>query len=98
MLEHEGFVFDRYLDIFDGGPTVTAQTDQIKTIREARTEKVGEIGDGGTLRMLVATGRLKKFRACFACVKKLKKGVMIDPEAARLLEIEVGDEVDLVGR
>ena len=24
MLEHEGFVFDRYVDIFDGGPTVTA--------------------------------------------------------------------------
>ena len=41
MLEHEGFVFDRYIDIFDGGPTVTAQTDQIKTIRDARTETVG---------------------------------------------------------
>ena len=36
MLEHEGFAFDRYIDIFDGGPTVTAQTDQIRTIREAR--------------------------------------------------------------
>ena len=34
MLEHEGFVFDRYIDIFDGGPTVTAATDQIRTIRE----------------------------------------------------------------
>src|SRR3954470_9540481 len=53
MLEQEGFVFDRYIDIFDGGPTVTAQTDQIKTIRDSRTETVGEIGDGGSLRMLV---------------------------------------------
>ncbi len=34
MLEHEGFVFDRYIDIFDGGPTVTARTDDIRTIRE----------------------------------------------------------------
>ena len=40
MLEEEGFVFDRYIDIFDGGPTVTAQTDDIRTIREARTETV----------------------------------------------------------
>jgi arginine N-succinyltransferase len=99
MLEHEGFVFDRYIDIFDGGPTVTVQTDQIKTIRDARTETVGEIGDGGTLRMLVATGRLKSFRACNACVKKLpKKGIMIDCEAAALLEIDVGDEIEMVGR
>jgi arginine N-succinyltransferase len=99
MLEHEGFSFDRYIDIFDGGPTVTVQTDQIKTIREARTERVGEIGDGGSLKMLVAAGRLKSFRACFACVKKLpKKGIMIDPEAAELLEIEVGDEVEMVAR
>ena len=47
MLEQEGFVYDRYIDIFDGGPTVTARTDDIRTIREARTDTVVEIGEGG---------------------------------------------------
>ena len=99
MLEHEGFAFDRYIDIFDGGPTVTAQTDQIRTIREARTETVREIGDGGSQRMLVSAGRLKKFRACNANLKKLaKKGVMIDREAAELLEIDIGDEIEVAPR
>jgi arginine N-succinyltransferase len=99
MLEHEGFAFDRYIDIFDGGPTVTAPTDHIRTFREARSETVSEIGDGGSLKMLVAAGRLKEFRACYACVKKLpKKGVMIDAEAAELLEIEAGDEIEMVAR
>jgi len=98
MLEQEGFTFDRYIDIFDGGPTVTARTDQIRTIREARTETVTEIGEGGTTKMLVAAGRLNKFRACCASVKKLSKGIMIDPEAAELLEIEVGDQVDMASR
>ena len=37
MLENEGFVWDCYVDIFDGGPTVTARTDTIRTIREAKT-------------------------------------------------------------
>src|SRR5690349_14409772 len=46
MLEHEGFSFDRYVDIFDGGPTVTAPTDQIRTLQDARTETVAEIGEG----------------------------------------------------
>jgi arginine N-succinyltransferase len=99
MLEHEGFAFDRYIDIFDGGPTVTVPTDQIRTIREGRTEKVCEIGDGGSLKMLVAAGWLKQFRACYASVKKLpKKGVMIDREAADLLEIGAGDQIAIVAR
>jgi arginine N-succinyltransferase len=37
MLENEGFQFDCYIDIFDGGPTMLAPTDQIRTIRESRT-------------------------------------------------------------
>ena len=45
MLEEEGFVYDRYVDIFDGGPTVTVPTDRIRTVREARKETVVEIGD-----------------------------------------------------
>ena len=99
MLEQEGFAFDRYIDIFDGGPTVTAPTDQIRTIREARTETVCEIGDGGSLKMLLAKGRLKQFRACNASVKKLaRKGIMIDAEAAEMLEVEVGDQVQMVSR
>ena len=99
MLEQEGFVFDRYIDIFDGGPTVTAPTDQIRTIRESRRETIAEIGEGGPSKMMVAAGRLKSFRACGASVKKLaKKGIRIDREAAELLEVEVGDSLVMVTR
>ena len=99
MLEQEGFVFDRYIDVFDGGPTVTAPTDQIRTIREASTETVAEIADGGSAKMLVAAGRLKDFRACCASVRKMsKKGVCIDREAAELLEVEVGDPIAIIAR
>jgi arginine N-succinyltransferase len=99
MLEEEGFTYDRYLDVFDGGPTVTAATDQIRTIRESSTETICEIGEGGRNRMLLATGRLKDFRACCASVKRLpKKGISIDREAAELLEVEIGDEVLAVVR
>ena len=93
MLEAEGFTFDRYIDIFDGGPTVTASTDQIRTVREARTETIVEIGDAGTTKMLVGAGRLKQFRAACASVKRSKRGICIDHEAAELLEVDVGDSV-----
>jgi arginine N-succinyltransferase len=99
MLEHEGFSFDRYIDIFDGGPTVTTPTDQIRTVREARDETIAEIGDAGPAKMLIAAGRLRDFRACCASVKKLgKRGISIDREAAELLEVEVGDKIVMVTR
>jgi arginine N-succinyltransferase len=99
MLEEEGFYFDRYVDIFDGGPTVTVDTDDIRTMRESKVETVCEIGEGGKIKVLAASGKLTDFRACCASVSKLpKKGVCIDPEAARLLEVDVGDEIILVAR
>ena len=99
MLEAEGFVYDRYVDIFDGGPTVTAATDSIRTVRESKVERIGEIAAGGSQKMLVAAGRLNDFRACCASVRKEPDtGLCIDPEAAELLEVEVGDEVLAVAR
>lgn len=99
MLEEEGFVYDRYIDIFDGGPTVTVQTDRIRTVRESTSETVCEIADGGRTKMLLATGRLKDFRACAAAIKRLpRKGICIDREAAELLEVDIGDQVVAVAR
>jgi arginine N-succinyltransferase len=99
MLEAEGFSYDRYIDIFDGGPTVTAATDQIRTVREAHVETIAEIGGSGPSKMLVGTGRLKQFRAACASVKKLpRKGISIDREAAELLEVDVGDSVVMAAK
>jgi arginine N-succinyltransferase len=99
MLQEEGFVYDRYIDIFDGGPTVTVQTDQIRTIRESELQTVLEIADGGRQKMLLARGRLKDFVACCAAVKTgTRKGICIDRKSAELLRVEVGDEVVAVRR
>lgn len=99
MLEEEGFVYDRYVDIFDGGPTVTAQTDRIRTVRESTFETISEIADGGRTKMLLGTGRLKDFRACTASIKRLpRKGICIDREAADLLEVDIGDQVVAAAR
>ena len=99
MLEAEGFTYDRYIDIFDGGPTVTALTDKIRTVRECTSETVCEIADGGKMKMIVAAGRLKDFRACCASVRRVpKKGICIDAEAAEMLGVNVGDEILAVAK
>jgi arginine N-succinyltransferase len=99
MLQEEGLTFERYIDIFDGGPTVTAPTDQVRTIRESSTEKVVEVGEGGKLKMLLAAGRLRDFRCTRAEVRRVgRKGIAITPEVAELLEIDVGSTVLAVAR
>jgi arginine N-succinyltransferase len=100
MLEEEGFTYDRYLDIFDGGPTVTAPTDHIRTVHESTSETVGDISqEGGRTKMLLGAGRLREFRACSASVKRMRNGrLCIDRQAAELLEIGAGDEVLAVAR
>jgi arginine N-succinyltransferase len=99
MLEEEGFTFDRYVDIFDGGPTVTAPTDRIRTIRESEFDTVMDIGEGGKQAMLLATGRLHDFVSICASVKRTgRKGICIDAETADLLGVKVGDQLLAVRR
>ena len=98
MLEQEGFAYDRYIDIFDGGPTVTARTDQVRTVRESVEETVTAISEGGPVKVLLAAGRLKQFRACMAEVQRTAEGISVSGETAELLEIGEGDRVLMVGR
>src|SRR3546814_11818270 len=43
MLENEGFGFDNYIDIFDGGPTMTARTDRVKAVQIGRSACRGRV-------------------------------------------------------
>ncbi len=92
MLENEGFAWEKYVDIFDGGPTMTARTDQIASIRGAVTTIVSAVddrlaGDHAEAR-LIATGRLAHFRAAYGRIAPHGDGVAIDRAAADLLGVE----------
>lgn len=90
MLQTEGFVHDNYIDIFDGGPTMHALTDRVRSVAKARTVQITGVAANDAPRAIVATGRLADFRAAYASVDE--NGV-IDPEGSRLLGVEPGVEV-----
>ncbi|QIL02774.1 arginine N-succinyltransferase [Sphingomonas sinipercae] len=98
MLENEGFEWDSYVDIFDGGPTVTASTDKIRAIRESTTITVAEgiREDGET--MLLASGRLADFKACYGQVVRDGDSALVDPKALAMLEAGPGDRLLAVKR
>lgn len=99
MLEAEGFRHEGYVDIFDGGPTMTARTNQVKSIAEARPGRVTgtelDIGE----RAILATGRLAGFRACYGTREEDAKGtIQIDANAAGALGVGKGGEVWSIAR
>lgn len=102
MLENEGFVWDCYIDIFDGGPTVTAATDQIKTIRTADWLRVAGPIEGNPEKAetrMLATGMLDNFLCCYGRVMMTGGGeLLIDQEAFDRLKLESGDRVLSVPR
>ena len=95
MLESEGFAFQNYIDIFDGGPSMMVETDSIRTIREAKDAKVAlitaNVEEGPS--HLVSTGHLAGFRACLGRLAETEGGVSLDEPAAKLLGVGIGDAV-----
>ncbi len=98
MLIEEGFEHEGYVDIFDGGPTMTARTDEVKSIREAKCRTVVQTDSTHGEKALLATGRLAGFRSCYGLCEAAEDGVVIDPAAAGLLGVGPGDEVWTVPR
>ncbi len=99
MLENEGFQGGDYVDIFDGGPTVTARTDQIRTVREARSVKVVEDDATEGPTMMLAAGRLHDFTACYGHVQASgEESVAIDAKAKAMLGVKAGDTILMVPR
>ena len=99
MLENEGFAAEGYVDIFDGGPTMTARTDQVRSVRKSVPARIAstelDIGE----RALIATGTLDSFRSAYGMREIGSDGsIAIDALCARTLEVGEGDEVWSVAR
>ena len=96
MLENEGFSYDCYIDIFDGGPTVTAATDKIRTIEQSDWLRYAGALRTGTKSetMVLASGRLERFVACYGQAQRgSEREIYLDDQTAELLRLDGGDNV-----
>lgn len=90
MLQNEGFVHDHYIDIFDGGPTMHALTDRVRSVAESETVRIERVADNDTPPTITATGRLTGFVSAYA---RVTEDGTIDPVGAKLLGVEPGMDV-----
>ena len=99
MLENEGFRYQGYVDIFDGGPTMTALTDEVASVKDAAERAVSGTTLEAGERAIIATGRLETFRACYGARELREDGsVAIDSRTADILDVGDGDIVWSVTR
>ena len=100
MLENEGFCHEGYVDIFDGGPTMTARTDHVTSVARSRarpssTMPISTSASGADL----PPARSTLSAAAMACARcAATAAVAIDARAAALLGVSEGDEVWSVAR
>ncbi|MBZ9648583.1 MULTISPECIES: arginine N-succinyltransferase [Sphingomonadaceae] len=99
MLETEGFDNAGYVDIFDGGPTMVGQIDQLKTIAAARDVTLSATHEKGGDKMLIATGKLADYRCTWGFVQQDDSGaVSLDAASAARLGLETGGSFTMAGR
>ena len=105
MLESQGFKWQGYVDIFDGGPTLQAERSSIKAITASKQLPICATQDPLTLpqtpRYIVASTKPIEdqrypMRATIARLTATQEGVILSEQAAKRLDIQVGDAVRLL--
>jgi arginine N-succinyltransferase len=94
ILLAQGFKQSDEVDIFDAGPLVTANRNEIRTIKNARFGNVTEIRSIDNADAHIVAHVSLNFRACLGSVKELgEDSVAITPETARQLKVQIGDQL-----
>ncbi|TKB43959.1 arginine N-succinyltransferase [Thalassotalea mangrovi] len=95
LLESEGFVNRGYVDIFDAGPTVEAELNSIKTVRNSRRLKVKFGSVKNTRKYIICNTQVAEFRAVQMPIDidEEQDIAIIDRKAADAILVSEGDWV-----
>lgn len=98
VLEKEGFRYQNYVDIFDGGPTLECDLDAIRAVAESRqlTVKIGEAPHASWPVCLVANEDYENYRATLVHADPQASCLVIDTATADALKCQEGGTVRLV--
>lgn len=95
-LESEGFRYNGVIDIFDGGPSMSAPRDEIRTIRESRLVTVSsQTGgdDGVALTAMMSNDHVGSFKCVLDRLQFDGDAVVISDAVKAALHVEPGDKI-----
>jgi len=94
MLKSEGFAFQGYVDIFDGGPAIEAEVQNLRAIRDSRILElaIGE-PDNQASQYLIHNRKLQDCRIIAAPAVIQDNALLVDKISAERLNLNQGDSV-----
>jgi len=97
MLKAEGFSYQGYVDIFDGGPAIEAETDKIRAVRDSQVLvlAVGTPGEDA-VPYLIHNRKLEDCRITVGQARSAAGTLVVDAQTARRLRLGAGDQVRAV--
>ena len=99
MLEGEGFRYEGYVDIFDAGPTVECDVEDVSAVAYSRSFNTmidnATAGDDAVI-YLVSNGGLGNYRAALVTAAPRAEEFPLNIEMAAALQVSAGDRVRAV--
>lgn len=98
LLEKEGFTCRNYVDIFDGGPSVECDRENIESVRHSFRGKVHIDQHASAQDFLISNTSFEQFRAVAvkAAFDQATDTVIISSDVAKALQVQQGDNVRLL--
>ncbi|MGB4074439.1 arginine N-succinyltransferase [Pseudomonas sp.] len=97
MLKGEGFSYQGYVDIFDAGPAIEAQTAKIRAVQDSQVLvlAVGTPGDDAP-QFLIHNRKREDCRITAAPARLAAGTLVVDAQTAKRLQLSAGDQVRAV--
>lgn len=95
MLEREGFRYEKYVDIFDGGPAVECKREDVRAVRESQVSVARvDTPEGDASTCLVSSSRVSQFRCgAFEASFDDMDRIVFSPESADAIRVADGESV-----
>ncbi len=91
ILKKEGFNLTGMVDIFEGGPLISCQVDNISSVKNSFRDKVCDIGELSHHSKGIIMTTNRSCRALIGLFNKVSTGVQVDNKSAEVLGLKVGD-------
>ncbi len=97
LLYREGFKSSKHFDIFDGGPTLLGERDELLTIRQTQQKQMRRSDINMGMRYMVANQSLAQFRCTLTQMTDgIGEVLRLNRAVADLLELDDGDDMTYV--
>lgn len=100
LLEKEGFEYNGYVDIFDGGPLINAKVESLRTVIESQVTTVKTIVENTEniehpMQVMICNNDVE-FRLCVGNIEMDGDGgIIIDSSIAKRLNVTTGQQIRL---